>query len=60
MLDSDENIKGRSLKEIWFGEYFETLRKALQNNELPDGCRTCILTQEVKNRELGDELRKLI
>jgi len=38
-----ENIKNKSLREIWFGEYFEKLREDMINGNLNKVCMNCPL-----------------
>jgi MoaA/NifB/PqqE/SkfB family radical SAM enzyme len=50
-----ENVLDKSLKEIWFGEYFENLRKQFMNGNLPDYCKDCasglvVLTKNLRNK----------
>lgn len=55
-----ENIKDNSLHDIWFGSYFTTLRKQLSNNQLPDGCKTCVHSQFIHNQKLREKLKNYI
>lgn len=61
MLENhEENIKNKSLKDIWFGHYFTALRKQLLDGRLPKGCETCVHSQFVHNQELREKLRNYI
>lgn len=53
-----ENIKNKSLKEVWFGHYFTALREQLFKGNLPQGCETCVHSRFVHNKVLRDRLRK--
>lgn len=58
-------IHGRSLEDIWFGEYFENLRENMTEKELPEYCSTCasgdIVDQEKLRERLGgsDVIQKI-
>ncbi|MEM5855051.1 MAG: radical SAM protein [Candidatus Aenigmatarchaeota archaeon] len=54
-----ENVKDKSLKEIWFGEFFEKIRKKIRERDFPDFCSKCNPTQVQENRKIREEIRKL-
>ena len=60
LVNHEENIKNKSLKEIWQGNYFTGLREQLRSEELPQGCKTCVHSQFMHNQELREELRNHI
>lgn len=61
-------IHERSLEDIWFGKYFETLRKNMLERNLPEYCSTCasgdIVDQEelreMLNGDFGKKLRSVL
>ena len=53
-----ENVKEKSLQEIWHGPYFRRLRTMLASGDLPDGCKTCVFQQVVRTKEIRDDLRE--
>jgi MoaA/NifB/PqqE/SkfB family radical SAM enzyme len=53
-----ENILDKSLKEIWFGDYFEATRKQFLNKNLPDYCKDCASGLVVEMRNLREKLTK--
>lgn len=53
---SPENIKEKSLSEIWFGEYFEEERKNFVEKKIREECKFCVFTQSIRNREIGEKL----
>jgi len=55
-----ENIKENSLQEIWYGPYFNTLRKNMLSGNLPEHCRKCCTTLVMNNINLRKELGKYI
>ena len=56
MFDGNENVLEKSLGEIWFGEYFESMREMLKNNELPGFCSKCNPSHVIENRKIRVEL----
>jgi MoaA/NifB/PqqE/SkfB family radical SAM enzyme len=58
--NTTENIREKSLKEIWFGEYFKTRRKQLLYKEMPKYCERCCTTLVLSNQIIRDELSKLL
>ncbi len=47
-----EFLKEKSLKDIWFGEQFDTLRKQMKDYDIPDSCNFCaspFYSQDYKN-----------
>ena len=55
------NILDKSLKDIWFGEYFNNLRKLMVDNNPPGNCSRCAKTlQDGVNRELVEKLKNSI
>ena len=61
-LDQDtiENVKNRSLKEIWLGEYFEQRRKELIQKNIPNYCQRCCTTLVQYNQIIRDNLSKIV
>jgi len=57
---SDENVNKKSLKEIWFGEYFQKMRNEMIKRNLPEFCSKCNPSQVQENRKIREEIRKLI
>jgi MoaA/NifB/PqqE/SkfB family radical SAM enzyme len=53
-----ENVLDKSLKEIWFGEYFEKMRRQFMNGNLPDYCKDCASGLVVEMRNLRNQLTK--
>jgi len=58
--DESENIKNKSLNEIWHGSYFKSLRKDFLEGKIPEYCRQCNpshTTQRRWLRRMMDELK---
>lgn len=58
--DRKENIKNKSLDEVWNGGYYQNLRRKFRQGEIPEGCKECILSKETRNKELQDRLHERI
>ncbi|MFB6088295.1 MAG: radical SAM protein [Candidatus Aenigmatarchaeota archaeon] len=50
-------IHEKSLEKIWFGEYFENLRKNMINRDLMDYCSTCSSGVIVDQEEIREKLK---
>lgn len=53
-----ENIKNKTLEEVWFGEYFDGIRKRLLSKKLFSFCKNCCVPVFEENRRLRRELLK--
>jgi len=61
MVDSlKDNLKNKSLKEIWYGKKFEYFRNKFLEKELPEDCKTCVFSQFVRNKELRTKLSEIL
>jgi radical SAM protein with 4Fe4S-binding SPASM domain len=60
LKDDGENVKEKSLKEIWFGDYFNKIRKTFSRNELKEDCSKCNPWNLPKMREIREKLVRLI
>jgi MoaA/NifB/PqqE/SkfB family radical SAM enzyme len=49
-------IHKKSLKEIWYGSYFNRIRNQILKNKLPRYCNTCASGVVIDFRELREEL----
>jgi len=57
---SFENIKSKSLKQIWFSKYFEEIRENIKNKKLPKFCSKCNPSQIQMNRKIRENLRRIL
>jgi MoaA/NifB/PqqE/SkfB family radical SAM enzyme len=55
---SKENIRDKSLNEIWFGDYFEKRRKEMIQKKLASYCSRCCTTLVLNNQSIREELNK--
>lgn len=58
--DQGISIHDKSLKEVWFGEYFEKARQRLLNNDVPDYCKNCGANEFVENQKIRREIEKYL
>jgi len=54
--ESPENVKHKSLKEIWLSPYFERLRAKMIGKDLPKQCKKCCTTLVINNQDLRKKL----
>jgi len=57
---SFENVKEKSLKEIWFGEYFERIRESILRKKLLPFCFKCNPSQVIDNIRIREWLREML
>jgi radical SAM protein with 4Fe4S-binding SPASM domain len=61
LFDSkEENVKNKTLKEIWFGEYFNEIRENMINKKFSAFCSVCNAGQVAENIRIREELSKLM
>jgi len=56
LKDEGENVKKKSLEEIWFGNYFTELRHTFLKNKLKEDCSKCNPWNLPKMNEIRDKL----
>jgi MoaA/NifB/PqqE/SkfB family radical SAM enzyme len=56
--DEGDSIKNKSLKEVWFGAYFEKHRKLMLSRQIPNFCRQCNPSHTTQRRNLRAEIKK--
>lgn len=56
--DEGVSIHNKSLKEVWFGEYFQKARQRLLNNDTPDYCANCGANEFIENKRIREELKR--
>jgi hypothetical protein len=52
-----ENVKNKTLKEIWFGKYFNEIREIFLKNKLKEDCSKCNPWNLPKMKEIRNELQ---
>jgi MoaA/NifB/PqqE/SkfB family radical SAM enzyme len=55
--NSPENIKEKSLEEIWFGEFFNKERGDFINKSIKSECKFCVFSQFTKNKKIREMLK---
>jgi len=55
-----ENFGDKSLKNIWFGEYFESIRAELLEKRFPDACSKCCMPLLEENRMIKEKLMEIL
>ncbi len=58
--NTNVSIKNHSLKELWYGEYFDKFRNIMLNRELPDNCKRCCVWEVFNNRKIREGIESLI
>lgn len=59
-IKGGDNIKNKSLKEVWNGQYFNDLRKWLMNGKIPDFCAQCNPSHITQKRSYQREILKMV
>jgi MoaA/NifB/PqqE/SkfB family radical SAM enzyme len=54
--EKEENVRKKSLKEIWFGKFFEDIRNSMREKKFSKYCSICNAGQVFENRRIRDEL----
>ena len=57
LKDEGENIREKSLKEIWYGKYFNEVRKMFLRNKLKEDCAKCNPWNLPKMCEIREKLK---
>ncbi len=56
--NTNVSVKNHSLKELWYGKYFNNFRNILINRKLPENCKKCCVWEVFNNRKIREELRR--
>ena len=60
LKDEGENVKNKSLKEIWYGKYFNEIRQSFLKNKLKKDCEKCNPWNLPKMKEIREKLSKVL
>ena len=52
-----DSVIKKSLKEVWLGDYYKNLRKALLDKKLPEYCKKCCAVVFVENQKIKSRLK---
>jgi len=58
LKDKGDNIKEKSLEEIWCGDYFNDIRKRLTEQKISKECARCNAYNVIDNKRLQEEIQK--
>lgn len=50
------SVKNKSLREVWYGDFFDDVRKRFLNDDLKDECKNCNAWNVEKMEEIRNEL----
>jgi len=59
-IEEGEDVKEKNLKEIWYGEFFQTVRKRMINKQLFPHCSKCVPSDLTQRRRFRRELIRAI
>jgi len=59
-ITGGDNIKNKSLADVWNGTYFENLRNLLKSKQIPEFCNLCNPSHTTQRRRFRLEVLKLI
>jgi len=59
-ITGGDNIKNKSLSDIWNGAYFENLRNQLKSKQIPEFCASCNPSHTTQRRRFRLEALKLL
>jgi radical SAM protein with 4Fe4S-binding SPASM domain len=54
------SIKEFSLKELWYGKYFNKFRKIILKRKLPENCKKCCVWEVFNNRKIRKGLQEFL
>ena len=57
--DNSENVKDKTLNEVWFGDYFEKIRKGFIEKNIPEFCKQCNPSHTTQRRWLRRMMEEL-
>lgn len=50
--ETDVSVKDRSLRELWYGKYFDKFREEMLKRKLPKQCKRCCVWEVWQNRDI--------
>jgi MoaA/NifB/PqqE/SkfB family radical SAM enzyme len=59
-IEEGENVKEKSLKDVWFGEFFQNARNKMLKKRLFTHCYKCVPSDFIQKRRFQKELMELI
>jgi len=58
-VEGGDNIREKSIKDVWNGEYFNWLRKSLLSRKIPEFCAQCNASHTTQRRKMQLEIIKM-
>jgi len=55
--ETNVTIKKNSLKDLWYGDYFDKFRKEILTRKLSQACATCCVWRVFESRSIRDKLK---
>lgn len=56
--ETETTVKESSLRELWYGDYFDSYREKMLERNLPNQCKKCCPWEVFNNREIRKDLDK--
>jgi MoaA/NifB/PqqE/SkfB family radical SAM enzyme len=56
--EKEEDVRNKSLREIWFGKFFEEIRTNIKNKKFSKYCSICNAGQVFENRRIREDLNR--
>jgi MoaA/NifB/PqqE/SkfB family radical SAM enzyme len=51
------NDKNDSLKDVWYGDYFDKIRKDIKKGNVPEHCKRCVANVVLGNKKLKEQIK---
>ncbi|MFP4117176.1 MAG: radical SAM/SPASM domain-containing protein [Candidatus Aenigmatarchaeota archaeon] len=58
--DTGVNVKDKSLKEVWHGDYMEEVRQEMLKKKIPDYCGKCNPSNTTQRRRYREEMKNML
>lgn len=57
---AERSVKNNSLKELWYGDYFDKFRNIILERKLPENCKKCCVWEVFNNRSFREGIDKYL
>ncbi|MDI6826335.1 MAG: radical SAM protein [Candidatus Aenigmarchaeota archaeon] len=58
--EAEKSVKNHSLKELWFGDYFDKFRNIILERKLPENCKKCCVWEVFNNRRFREGIDRYL
>ena len=58
--NAEVSVKNHSLKELWYGKYFNKFRRIILKRKLPENCKKCCVWEVFNNRKIREGLQRYL